>query len=228
MLCRELFETRVNLPFEKGRLNIMRGSYAAFVCVMAPMDFLRLTTTSNEDIDYIMSQDSPSIEDYRDGNHPHMTRQNHYMPFLQIVYPEGKITAHEGRHRAAMVYKAGGKTFPCVLMPKLAVTYSVSYFDVIADENKEEIFKTDQEAKARRDELRMAYDDDGNELYDNIRRDTRHPDYLKGHPERSKGWDKAAWKPEDAPKQLIGQFNPSVVVTNFKAGIVKGYRHHRL
>ena len=59
-------------------------------------------------------------------------------------------------------------------------------------------------------------------------RQTLHPDYLKGHPERSKGWDKAAWKPEDAPKQLIGQFDRSVVVTNFKAGIVKGYRHHRL
>jgi hypothetical protein len=228
MRCWELFEDRQHLPFAKGRLDVMRGSYAAFVCVMSPMDFIRLTTTNQYEIDQIFSQDSPSVEDYKNGNHEYMRMDNHYMPFLRIVYPDGNVTGHEGRHRAAMIYKAGGKTFPCVLLPKPRVSYELSYR--LSDTNRageEEYFDNEQQAEIRQSMLRAETDEEGYRKYQDISLRTMYPDFLKGHPERSDGWDKAAWKNEDAPKQLIGQFNPNVVVTNFKCGIVKGYRHFK-
>jgi len=50
---------------------------------------------------------------------------------------------------------------------------------------------------------------------------------LKGEPTRSDGWDRAKWVTSDFPDQLVGQFNPSVIVprNHIKIGLVKGYRH---
>ena len=67
-------------------------------------------------------------------------------------------------------------------------------------------------------------------FYSDIEINTIGGDTMKGSPRSEpENWEYDAWKKEDMPKQLIGQFDPLVVVpaNRMKVGIVKGYRHYK-
>jgi hypothetical protein len=153
------------------------------------------------------------------------------MPFLKVQFPSGKIFGHEGRHRAAWVKRSGGTRIPVTIYPYSESEYTgqIEYYD----DNGERQFSTvgpfgdhtDAVAATKAERHRIAVDLD---LY--VSRDrVEHTGNitLKGQPDRSDGWDKAAWRVEDFPEQLVGQYNRSVVVRDFRVGLVKGYNHFR-
>lgn len=241
----DLLEAR--LPLIKGDLPRLRGSYAAFVITMNPADFLRLTVTGN-DLERIQSRSFPNdldtFKNAHGGNDENFGRYS--MPFLMITWPSGKITGHEGRHRANMILKQGGNVFPVAIFMKTANEYEITYerWDPNTDEttSQSETFTDYTEAERRVKYLkswnkmrRDAYGSDEEDkfedvLYFTVRMNHLRGNTIKGSPNYENPndpWDRKAFTTEDMPKQLIGQYDSSVVVTDFKVGLVKGYKHFR-
>jgi hypothetical protein len=73
---------------------------------MDPLEFLKLTTRGNADINHILKTAKP-LSYY---NSPKVQKGSSVHPNISIE-PDGQIVGHEGRHRAAAVYNAGGKKF---------------------------------------------------------------------------------------------------------------------
>lgn len=71
-----------------------------------PLEFLRLTAESPEHFHMLLKKAKP-LEFY---NQPEVNEDMVVHPFL-AVDENGKIDAHEGRHRAAATYNAGEKTY---------------------------------------------------------------------------------------------------------------------
>jgi len=115
------------------------GQKCQVVVQMPVLDFLRLTTTDDADIEAIFRKDAHPLDSYnhwnRMGDEPEYAAQvnqgldrssKEYKwgrvvgPFLRIeieppVGTLGRVTGHEGRHRAAAVMNAGGKVIPVAL-----------------------------------------------------------------------------------------------------------------
>jgi hypothetical protein len=115
------------------------GQKCQVVVQMPVLDFLRLTTTDDADIEAIFRKDAHPLDSYnhwnRMGDDPEYAAQvnqgidrssKDYKwgrvvgPFLRIeieppVGTLGRVTGHEGRHRAAAVMNAGGKVIPVAL-----------------------------------------------------------------------------------------------------------------
>lgn len=72
-----------------------------------PIDFLRLTTNSEDQI-YEFLLNAPKLSFF---NSDEINGDMNAHPMLEIN-EDGKITGHEGRNRAAAVFNAGGKKYP--------------------------------------------------------------------------------------------------------------------
>lgn len=234
MLLQDLFEA--SLPLVKNQMSKFRGSYGAFIITMNPADFLKLTTTG-DDYERIMNRPFPwSKEEYENIFTNDKDFGRYEMPFLNVQFPSGRIFGHEGRHRSAMIMRQGGKSVPVVIYPYEDYTYvaHLSYIDYAADPDEEypeptewesEAYKSRVDARAALDAKKASLNPD--DCYIRKERiETNYGGVLKGAPERSEGWDRAAWKVSDFPDHLIGQYDDSIVVSNFRVGLVKGYHHH--
>lgn len=227
MLYREISEYRTTLPLRKGVLAQADG----LVAVMSPLDFLRLTTPHDVAIDSIIKDRFTSLSAYNDktavhpgGDEGFFHKSMYNMPFLWVLYPSGRVASHEGRHRAAMVAKAGGKWFPVNLQFRSDYRYVVQYqetnYDIDPDwsEDKVEVFD-DIETASRREkalqQLNRNYDQPYS--YSSVRFRTVGGVSLARNPE------KRAWQPADMPPRLIGQFNKKVTVSaaDMRLGVVK-------
>ncbi|PZR79594.1 MAG: hypothetical protein DI537_40830 [Stutzerimonas stutzeri] len=232
MLLSDLFET-ASLPLAAQQLPRVRGSYGAFIITMSPEDFLALTTSDAEELKSITDRPFPyDKEKYVDR----LGREEGYgrydLPFLKVRFPSGEIFGHEGRHRSAMVARAGGKKIPVVIYPYEQNEYdvTVSYYDLASeDEGKSTeslgIFNDLPSAEAAGEKRKAELEANEDMWSVKVKIDYLRGGTLKGAPERSEGWDRAAWRVSDFPHQLIGQYNPSIVVKDFRVGLVKGYRH---
>lgn len=231
----ELFE-RKHLPLRKGALQNMRGSYAAFIVVMRPKDFVRLTTENLKSYHRIFDDEFASLDDYAAKKHPDYNPDMYNMPFLRIDYETGKVMAHEGRHRAAMVAKAGGDKFPCVFMFELKTLYQLVYQtenrETGVKQNHVEDYDREYKADDRIKELRQTFRDDDHPVwYDDFEVNiVRSGGQMKGSPKSdSSTWTFKAWEPSDMPPVLVGQYDESVIVptSDMKFGPVKGYNHYK-
>lgn len=232
MFLSELFEARKHLPLSKGVISAARDGYGAFVCVMHPMDFLRLTCHEDDGgpqgiIDEIKRTDKiepPTLDSFVNNTGRMQVSRYPSMAFLNVRLSDGKVRGHEGRHRAALVHLAGGDKYSCIIYPRNDDFHTVSWEE--DDERKSEEFVNDSNAAyARQEFLKNERDEDGYLKRFRVDVDYSGGGSLKGAPARSSGWDRAAWTVEDFPKQLIGQFPPHEIVTRFRVGLVKGYRH---
>ena len=230
MNLNDLLENR--LPLFKGQIPNARGDYGAFVCVMTPRDFLKLTATP-EDLKRILADPFPDTEaDYSSwkGN---LTDYGRFpMPFLKVKFPSGKVFGHEGRHRAAMVMRQGGKAFPVMIYPYGEDRYEamIRWIDDETDEDHRwsDIFDTEEEAD---DDVEQKWSEIGPNIYGKRTRVTVVPyGKLRGAPARSQpqNFEYAMWRVEDFPPCLFSQYNSYDRVCQFKVGLVKGYRHHRI
>ena len=240
----ELEEAR--LPLQKGSVNSMRSSYAALLVVMDPNDFIRLTTPADEIEQIHKDRFALSISDYETGADTEFNKSKYNIPWLSVDHTTGKVKGHEGRHRAAMVAKEGGTKFPCVLLFRKPTAYEITYtiepleydedgmisYDYDNVTSVSRVFASKEEAEQFEKYLRSENDSDDQpqNYYSDIEITTIGGDTMKGSPRSEpENWKYDAWKKEDMPKQLIGQFDSLVVVpsSRMKVGVVKGYRHYK-
>jgi hypothetical protein len=227
-----------NLPLRAGALKRAHGSYGAFIVVMSPTDFLNLTTSDMKELEQIKSRPFPQSADQFDQDHEGLGLKagQFDMPFLYVAFPSGIVEGHEGRHRAAMVLASGGRSFPVMIYPRADTTYRVT--DYYHDEHNidhevDTVFNTREDAKAYEWKMRMAGLKDepmvNGWTHDDTKMQILRGNTLRGAPDRSSGWQYAAWKVEDFPVKLVGQFRDweTVPKTRLKIGIVKGYSHHK-
>ena len=227
-------DERQHLPLQKVN-DVMRGNYGAFVCVMQPSDFLRLTTDGDEHLAKIHKDEFTDLDTYTAGTDEKYNRTQYNMPFLFIEFETGRVTGHEGRHRAAMVERAGGRSFPCMIIFKETEKWSLKYDKSSRtgdgeDSEVEEFFPNKASVEQRVDTLRSLNSlEKFDYWYDEFNvEQVRGYGTMKGSP-RSQGWDKDSWKMHDMPEKFIGQFDPMVVIPTLrmKFGPVKGYRHFK-
>lgn len=84
-------------------LRQARGNKFNFLVNMSARDFLLLTTTNDESLQNII-EDSKTVDEY---NAFANSGDNIIMPFLNVE--RGKVTGHEGRHRAGGLLKENEK-----------------------------------------------------------------------------------------------------------------------
>ena len=217
------------LPLRANQIAKARGSYGAFIVTMLPTDFLRLTTPDDAAIKAVQNRPFPETEE----EYEFSEFGKFEIPFLTVRFPDGKILGHEGRHRAAMILRNGGNRIPVIIYPRSEDSYcgEATYYD---ETGHRQSFTTPHDFPTRdaaEDAVRRFLKNIPDEDILKIRASFSGNYTLKGEPNRSDGWDKAAWRIEDFPKQLIGQdFYPSSNhhrVSDIKVGLVKGYRHFR-
>lgn len=221
MRISDLYETRTRLPFPKDGLAQAKDSYAAFVCVIDPHEFLRLTTTGPDHIQRIhdIVANGVGMDEYLS---PDNVDRHFIAPYLDVYYPSGEIFGHEGRHRAAMVIRAGGDKFTFTIRFSKEKTFSLDY-EVVKKEDGSlagkhtETFTHFNDADTRRlssivynDRIlgELGYDPDAHWL--NTGEVNEHGGgKMKGGPS-SEGFNRVPWKMEDMVPVLIGQTDKSV------------------
>lgn len=229
MHLRELFES-FRLPITRGEIPRARGSYGAFVVSISTEDFLKLTTPNQAAIDSIKARPFPAdreayVNDY--GDDKNFGKYN--MPFLKVSFPDGKIFGHEGRHRAAMVARKGGDRIPVIIYPYEDTGYEVTYkyWDESGYRQERTLtgFSDEESAHRAGEEALRAFPEDDR---GRIKTHWSGNRILRGEQSRSnpEDWCYAAWKKEDFPKVLRGQYT-DYETSDFRVGIVKGYHHHR-
>jgi hypothetical protein len=222
---------RTTLPLNKGVMRNARGRRDALLAVMDPMDFLRLTTKNQAEIDSVINTVDRSIEQYASGQGVY-NKTEYFLPYLGVSFPSGHVFSHEGRHRAAMIIKAGGKSFPVTVYFNSETTYVVTWKrlddngdPVIGAEGDDVIFSRKFLSRASASEFLEQTRADGDCF--NVRKETLHGGMLKGHPDRNNfdvhPYEYGKWAVEDMPKVLTGQFDPSVKVStsDMKIGLIK-------
>ena len=228
-------DERQTLPLKKGANDGARGLYGAFVCVMQPSDFLRLTTDGDEHLAKIHKDEFTDLQTYAADTDEKYGKSKYNMPFLFIEHETGRVTGHEGRHRAAMVERAGGRSFPCMIVFKESEKWRLTYEKAsrtghVDDELVQEFFPSEAKVDQRVDTLRSLNSlDQFDFYYEEFKvEQVTGKGTMKGSP-RSDGWDYDSWKTQDIPEKFIGQFDPMVVIPTLrmKFGPVKGYRHFK-
>lgn len=235
MRLNELFEKH-NLRLRRDTITTARGRYAAFIAVMSPEDFISLTTRDDVDISRIKSGAESRIHDEEEylslyGDDGQFGRYD--IPFLHVQFPSGRVTGHEGRHRAAMVIQKGGTSFPVMIVPYSDEAYyaDIFYIDDKDQDRKETLgpFGDPDSAESAASDFQKDAEAVNPEIY-HFRTKIRDVGNakLKGGPDSvSSNFEYTKWKVEDFPSQLIGQFNETIRVSNFRVGLVKGYRHQK-
>ena len=226
-----------NLKLRPDVIRKAHGAYGAFIVVMRPADFLDLTTSSVEELRQIKDKPFPIPDDKYNADHADLGLKagRFDMPFLYVQFPSGKIVGHEGRHRAAMILASGGKSFPVMIYPRAQDQFLVktTYMDDDWNEHEvEDTFTDRDEANDHETKLLLKHlkgEDPEGMTHQKTKVKTLQGDKLRGAPDRSSGWQYAAWKVEDFPTQLVAQYHryTSVPSSDMKIGIVKGYTHHK-
>lgn len=202
MKADEIYEKR--LPLSKHAYPNSRGRKASFVVVMSPQDFIRLTTRNEDAYNNIINSTKVDLDQYKSGDNEYHNIDSYYMPFLNVS-SNGRVLGHEGRHRAAMILKAGGDKFPCTIHlftpDEFQLRYAWHDWDKDEEHVEFETFASYEEAEDRVEELKK---DEDRYYVTNIEDRGR---ILKKMP--------------NMPEALIGQFDPSIVVTDFKYGRAK-------
>lgn len=234
MLLTHLFEKpRTLLPFKKDSMANSRGRHDALIAVMHPVDFLKLTTNDQAHLDSIIDTVDRTVDQYNSGESEY-NKFEYNIPYLLVSYPSGKVMGHEGRHRAAMVLKSGGISFPVAIALRSPIKHFVTWEqmddngDVIVDADDEPVvhskeFDKLEDAEKFKNELKSDW---GNGSI-SVKKVTIGGNILKGHPDRNNfnvhPWVYGKWTPEDMPPVLIGEENDSIrIPTNrMKVGVIK-------
>ena len=227
-------DERQTLPLNKGTNAAAIDGYASFICVMNPMDFITLTTGDQAHIDKIFKDDFSDLEAYSKDEHPIYKKSKYDIPFLYVNYNKGKVSGHEGRHRAAMVAKAGGKSFPCLIIFKSDAQWKLTYekssrTGETDDQTVTEYFASEDAVYERIDTLKslntLHVFDYFYEEFDVEQTASR--GVMKGSP-RSQPFKADAWRVEDIPEYFVSQFSSKAIPTSrMKFGPVKGHTHFK-
>jgi hypothetical protein len=228
-------DTAARLRLRPGANAAARGNYAAFVCVMNPEDFIRLTTHGQAEYDTIFSDEFSNASEFNAGTGAY-NFNGYYAPFLDVDAKTGRVTGHEGRHRAAMIVRSGGDKFPVMIKLYAGERYYIIgkkiYVDGPDDEPFEIEFPSYEEAEAALEKMKVEGDNlDNDWWYSGLRIKTNYSYVHKGSPAHSDpdSFKKRPFTVADMPKALVGQYDPSVVIptSRMRFGPVKGYRHFR-
>jgi hypothetical protein len=215
--------TEASLSLLPRELPRIRGSYGAFIITMHPEDFLRLTASP---------KDRPHIENRPFPKDEHPTPGRFPLPYLNIEWPSGKIRGHEGRHRALMISRQGGKSFPVIIYMRMPDIFWVTYKEEneatgVWTEHARE-FNHIAEAEAFMKRLKEQPEEDV--YYWQVRMEREGGQTVKGSPnftDPSDPWHKKPYEISDMPKQLIAEYDDDIRVADFRVGLVKGYSHFR-
>lgn len=113
--------------------------------LLDPKDFLRLTIATH-DVNRWLEEEKEYTKTLDEYNGYNMR----LMPWLDVDIHSGKVLGHEGRHRAAAVIAAGGKTFPvalCLREGGYPLYYRTPYIDVNnSDDQFKKVFLTKNDA----------------------------------------------------------------------------------
>jgi len=98
-----------DLTVTANHILVMRDNKAVGFLPLHPLDHLRLTTSSDEHLNDLIK----STPDHK-GKKIKLARYNKWAedgdsiipPFLRVQMSDGKVVGHEGRHRAAALYRA--------------------------------------------------------------------------------------------------------------------------
>lgn len=107
-LHQRINQTAKGLTITPGMRRQARGNKMHLIVKMRPSDFLQLTTTNQESLEYI-HKNCKNLDDY---NRWADEGETVIMPLLDIDGETGQIKAHEGRHRSAALACAGVKEIP--------------------------------------------------------------------------------------------------------------------
>lgn len=116
------------LMLTDGHISHAKSNKAVAIIWMSPRDFLSLTTMADDsawekEISYRPVQ---PIEAY---NRYIAEGENIIMPRLDVELGTGKVTGHEGRHRAAAVMNARGAVLPVSIHLRDPETYALEYYE---------------------------------------------------------------------------------------------------
>jgi hypothetical protein len=228
MLLCDLLES--NLPLVRNTMGRVRGSYGAFIITMAPMDFLRLTSTPEVLADILARPFPLDADQYRDERGRDEGFGRFEMPFLNVAFPSGAVLGHEGRHRTAMVMRRGGKNIPVTIYPRResVLHAEVSWWTADDEKTSTTLGPFSEYEDAQRASADFIAGLDPETYWPKSKISSSGGGAWKGAPARSvQPWDHAAWQVADFPDRLTGQFDKSVAVTEFRVGLVKGYSHFR-
>lgn len=223
------------LRLRPGANDAARGNYAAFVCVMSPEDFIRLTTHGQAEYDKIFSDEFSQAGEFNAGTGAY-NFNGYYAPFLDVDAETGRVSGHEGRHRAAMIAQSGGDKFPVMIKLYQGERYYIIGKKVYVDGPDDEPFEIEmssyEEAEATLEKMRVEGDNlDNDWWYSGLKIKTNYSHIHKGSPAHRDpdSFKKKPFVVSDMPAALVGQFDPSVVIptSRMRFGPVKGYRHFR-
>lgn len=104
-----------------------RGNGMHFVVEFPVKEFLLMSTENEKSLETIQKQ-CRTIDDY---NRWAEEGETILMPFLSVDADSGKITGHEGRHRATAIMCSGAKTMPVSirLIPNEAMKEKYGVFE---------------------------------------------------------------------------------------------------
>lgn len=133
----KLWEITGRLRTTDRMLDNAIGNKSQLIVEMNPEDFLRLTVYDKEELEAIKQEalplikynqwakmgDNPAYEKFISDLRGEQQYGSVVHPFLRIEVKNGatgKVTGHEGRHRAAAILAKGGKTMPVAIALRAA------------------------------------------------------------------------------------------------------------
>ena len=130
-------ENRIN-PYRSGDLALGRPQVVSdFIIRMPVEDFLKLTTTKDEQIEKIKlegpkySRVGEKVSSRFDPEEMDQRPESNIPTFL-AVGPDGRVVSHEGRHRSAVAFMDGAKTVPVNI--QIGYTFdNATSFEAIAE-----------------------------------------------------------------------------------------------
>lgn len=102
-----------DLIFTERQKRIALANGAVGVAILTPIDFLRLTTTTKDDIARIQST-AHSIKQYNEWSE---AGEILAAPYLDVDV-RGRVLNHEGRHRAAAMMAIDSGQYAVVIYPR--------------------------------------------------------------------------------------------------------------
>jgi hypothetical protein len=110
---------------EKQR-RVARANHAVGVIIVAPWDFLRLTTTNDAHRKLIQSQ-ALDLDQY---NRWSLEGEIVAAPYIDVDI-NGRVVSHEGRHRAAAMMKREYGQMPVVVYARPSKSFDVSNIPIV-------------------------------------------------------------------------------------------------
>lgn len=199
---------RRTLPLWSGSLlNTVSGQPPALMAMMDPLVYIRLCVPREEGVEEILARVPP------DGRTPddHGELDRHAMPHLVVEPGSGRVLEHDGRHRCAMVARAGGHVVPVAIRFRAPSVFALHWMTLRPQvEHCQQDFAWPEQAVKRLRELQVQ----GAILVQEERRDgpmlpgNRMPDVLLGQYDAGYSTSTVGWTvvkprlPTNAPSEL--------------------------